>query len=136
LMRLHISETNCLVSLVATLVLSSVLASCTSQRAASDEILIALRPEAIPLLIRPEDPDPEDTGIPSIDSLNLKWHVRQMVRVFNDVSQEDEAAVRYGLAGVYRLVLPTGTDLVRAQQDYETDPYIDYAEPNQPYEIK
>lgn len=99
-------------------------------------MLIALKPEAILLLNKPEAPNPLDTGIPSLDALNLKWNVHQMVRVFADVSPEDDAAVRYGLAGVFKLVVPRGTDLDDLIQDYDADTHIDYAEPNQPYEIK
>ncbi|MCS6880466.1 MAG: subtilase family N-terminal domain-containing protein [Oscillochloridaceae bacterium] len=114
----------------------SILPSCTTSQTTSSEILIALKLEAIPLLRRPEEPDPFDTGIPSLDSLNRKWDVHQMIRVFPDVSPDDEAAARYGLAGIYKLVIPGKTDLAEMIQDYRSDPHIDYAELNQPYEIK
>lgn len=114
----------------------SILLSCTTSQTTSSEILIALKPEAIPLLSHPEEPDPFDTGIPSLDSLNRKWDVHQMIRVFPDVLPDDEAAARYGLAGIYRLVVPGDTDLAAMIRDYQSDPHIDYAELNQPYEIK
>ena len=114
----------------------SILPSCATSQITSSEILIALKPEVIPLLSRPEEPDPFDTDIPSLDSLNRKWNVHQMIRVFPDVSPDDDAAARYGLAGIYRLVVPGDTDLAAMIQDYQSDPHIDYAELNQPYEIK
>ena len=77
-----------------------------------------------------------DTGIPSLDTLNRKWNVRRMVRVFPDVSPDDEAAARHGLTDIYKLLVPKGTDLAEMIRDYEADPHIDYAELNQPYEIK
>jgi len=124
-----------LVILIAALAFS-ILLSCKSSQTPSSEILIALKPETISLLDHPEEPDPFDTGISSLDSLNRKWDVHQMIRVFPDVSPDDEAAVRYGLAGIYRLVVPGDTDLAAMIQDYQSDPHIDYAELNQPYEIK
>ena len=124
-----------LVILIAALAFS-ILLSCTTSQTTSSEILIALKPEAIPLLRDPEELDPFDTGIPSLDSLNRKWNVHQMIRVFPNVSPDDEAAARYGLAGIYKLVVPGGTDLAAMIQDYQSDPHIDYAELNQPYEIK
>jgi len=114
----------------------STLPSCSISRTTGTEILIALRPEAIPHLIAPKEPDPLHTGISSLDSLNRKWNVHRMIRVFPDVSPEDETAVRHGLAGIYKLVVPQGTDLVTMIRDYKSDRHIDYAELNQPYEIK
>jgi hypothetical protein len=59
-----------------------------------------------------------------------------MVRVFPEISPDDEVAARHGLAGIYKLLVPEGTDLTAMLQDYKADPHIDYAEPNQPFEIK
>lgn len=129
-------KASCLVILVVALALSMISASCSTSPATNDEILIAHKPEAIPLLNKPEEPDPLDTGIPSLDTLSRKWNVRRMVRVFPDISPDDEVAGRYGLAGIYKLVVPRGTDLAEMIRDYEADPHIDYAELNQPYEIK
>lgn len=117
-------------------VLTALLASCYGGQTTSDEILIALKPESISLLAKPEEPDPIRTGIPSLDSLNRRWNVQRMVRVFPDVSPEDEVAIRYGLAGIYKLVVPRGTDLALMIKDYQADPNIAYAELNQRYEIK
>ncbi len=132
---IYLLLTSSLVILIVVLAFG-VLMSCTTSQTTSSEILIALKPEAIPLLIHPEEPDPFNTGIPSLDSLNRKWGVRQMIRVFPDISPDDEAAARYGLAGIYKLVVPRNTDLAAMIQDYRSDPHIDYAELNQPYEIK
>ncbi len=115
---------------------SSLLLSRKSSQTTSSEILIALKPEAISNLNRPEQPDPLDTGIPSLDSLNRKWGVYQMIRVFSGISPDDELADRYGLTGIYRLVILGDADLAAMIRDYQSDPHIDYAELNQIYEIK
>jgi len=83
-----------------------------------------------------QEPEPMHTGIPSLDSLNRKWDVLQMVRVFPDISPDDKIAARYGLAGIYKLVVPEGTDLAAMIRDYQADPHVDYAELNQPFEAK
>lgn len=53
--------------------------------------------------------------------------------MFPNVSPDDEIAVRYGLAGIYLLVVPTGTDPGAMVRDYRSDPHVDYAEINTPY---
>lgn len=113
-----------------------VLTSCSQLRTTSGEILIALKPEAVSLLNQPQEPDPMHTGIPSLDLLNRKWQVHRMVKVFSEVSPGDELATRYGLAGIYKLVVPRGTNLAAMVRDYRGDPNIEYAEINQRYEIK
>lgn len=135
--RIKISRNKvlCLVFLVA-LALGTVSTSCSTSLAANDEILIALKTEAINLLNKPEEPDTLDTGIPSLDILNRKWNVTRMVRVFPEISPDDEVAARYGLAGIFKLLVPRSADLAEMIRDYEADPHIDYAELNQPYEIK
>lgn len=121
---------------IIALTFSTLLASCATSRNTGSEILIALKAEAIPLLSQPQEPDPTQTGIPSLDSLNCKWNVHRMVRVFPDVSPDDKAAARHGLAGTYKLLVPEGTDLGAMIRDYQADPHIDYAEPNLSFEIK
>jgi len=122
--------------LVIALIFSALLTFCSPPQTTGSEILIALKPEAISLLIQPQEPDPMHTGIPTLDALNRKWNVRRMVRVFPYVSPDDEAAARYGLAGIYKLVVPRATNLTAMVRDYRADPHIDYAELNQPYEIE
>jgi hypothetical protein len=112
------------------------LTSCSKPRITDGEILIALRLEAISLLSEPQEPEPMHTGIPSLDALNRKWKVSRMVPVFPNVSQDDEVAARYGLLGIYKLLVPIETDLAAMIRDYRADPHVDYAELNQPYEIK
>ncbi|MGC8787003.1 MAG: subtilase family N-terminal domain-containing protein [Anaerolineae bacterium] len=118
------------------IVLSVLLVSCSMVQRTSGEILIALKPEAITLLKEPQNPDPANTGISSLDSLNKKWDVRKMIPLFPKVPADDETATRYGLAGIYKLVVPGITDLASMVQEYRANPYIEYAEINQPYEAK
>lgn len=113
------------------------LSSCSSaQSAADNEILVALHPESARLLTDPAGPDPLHTGLPSIDSLNRKWQVQQMSRVFPDISPDDEAAVRQGLTGIFKLSVPARTDLQAMIQDYQSDPNVDYVELNKAFEVK
>lgn len=110
--------------------------ACLSAPASRSEILIGLTVEAAPLIFQPKQPDPANTGIPSLDALNQKWQVQQMIPLFPDVSPNDAAAVRHGLAGIYKLVVPKGTDLNAMIQEYEADPNVAYAEVNKPVETK
>lgn len=109
---------------------------CSSTTSGQDEILIGLTIEAAPLILQPKQPDPANTGIPSLDALNQKWQVQQMIPLFPDVSPNDAAAVRHGLAGIYKLVVPKGTDLKVMIQEYKADPNVAYAELNKPVETK
>jgi hypothetical protein len=59
-------------SLIIALTINTLLASCATSRNTDSEILIALKAEAIPLLSQPLEPDPAQTVIPSLDSLNRK----------------------------------------------------------------
>jgi hypothetical protein len=59
-----------------------------------------------------------------------------MASVFPDISLDDALASRYGLASIYRLVVPEDTDLQAMIQAYQADPHIDYVERNRPFEIK
>jgi hypothetical protein len=114
-----------------------VLASCSpSPPAGNGEILLALKPEAAARLLNPDEPDPNNTGLASLDSLNRKWEVKQMVRLFPDISPDDEVAVRQGLTGMFKLIVPAKKDLAAMLKDYQADPNVEYAESNQAFEIK
>lgn len=115
---------------------SGAVLSCAASRAVRGEILIGLEPEAVLLLHHGGELDPFDTGIPSLDSLNRKWNVQRMIPVFPAVSPDDEAAIRHGLGGIYKLVVPSNTDLKAIVQDYPSDPNVEYAELNEVYEIE
>jgi len=112
------------------------LAACNQAGNADRSILIGFTPQAFKQLVSPKQPDPLATGIATIDALNLKWHVEQMIPLFPNVSPDDEAAVRNRLAGIYKLVVTSGTDLEAMIRDYEADSNIAYAERNQTIEIK
>ncbi|MCS6847258.1 MAG: hypothetical protein RMN52_06030 [Anaerolineae bacterium] len=111
------------------------LAGCQGPGQGESTILIGIKPEAVSALKNPEAPDPRDTGIASLDALNVKWNVKSMTRVF-DVSPDDEAAVKAGLVGVYKLVAPTGTNLAHMLKDYRADAHVEYAEVNAEFEAK
>lgn len=110
--------------------------SCWPTKSLGGEILVGLKPDAVALLKNPDMLIPLDTGIPSLDALNRRWGVRKMVRVFPNVSPDDEVATRYGLANIYLLVVPVGTDLETMVREYRADPHVDYAEINTPYKLQ
>jgi hypothetical protein len=126
----------CTARLVASLLAVALLASCSASPTADVEVLIGLHPQAVSLLTRPDEPDPLATGIASLDALNRKWKVQQMVPVFASVSPDDDIAARHGLAGVFKLVAPAPQDLAAMIVDYEADPHIAYAETNVKFEIQ
>ncbi len=111
------------------------LAACNSSSEANKEILIGIEPADIPLLVNPAEPDPTQTGISSLDVLNETWRVRQMVPLYPDIAPDDEIAARYGLIGVFKLVVPANTDLEQMIAAYTVDPHIQYAELNKPAQI-
>lgn len=117
------------------LALVIVLSACHISDQNEAAILIGIKPEAVAVLKNPQAPDPRDTGIASLDALNVKWNVKSMTRVF-DVSPDDEAAVKAGLAGVYKLVAPPGANLANMVRDYQADAHIAYAEANAEFEAK
>lgn len=112
------------------------LAACARPRVAPDEILIGLKPEAAAQLMAPRQPDPVRTGLPSIDLLNQKWEVYQMIALFPDVSPTDEVAIRNGLGGIYKLKTRTRASLQTMLVEYRADANVIYAEINRVAETK
>jgi|GEM_PF-4083505 len=110
--------------------------ACSGVIGGQDEILIGLTNDAAQFILQPQQPNPFNTGLPSLDALNRKWRVQRMTPVFPDVSPNDAAALRYGLAGVYKLAVPRGTNLRAMIQEYQSDPNVAYAEINTPVETK
>ncbi len=98
------------------------------------QILIGLKPELAPR-VTDQRVTPGQTGIASLDGLNRKYAVRQISPVFTHLDLGDPIAVRYGLAGVFRLTVPVGTDILAMIAEYQGDPAIAYAEPNRIYRI-
>jgi hypothetical protein len=104
------------------------------------ELLIAVKPEWVPQLTSTADPTatitPTATGLPSLDTLNEEWGVVQMTALYPNLSPDDETAVHLGLAGVFKLTVPRGTNVEAMIAAYEADPVIEYAEPNAPVTIE
>jgi hypothetical protein len=112
-------------------------AACTPSRTSQPgEILIGLKPEAVPALLNRQGPDPFNTGLASLDALNRTWDVQQMEPLFPDLSPDDEVAARQGLTGIFKLVVPAETNLDSMIAAYRSDPNVDYAELNQIIEAK
>lgn len=99
------------------------------------EVLIAIRPADIPLLRDPRNPDPLNTGIPTLDELNRRWDVVAMTPVYPDIDPADATAAEHGLAGVFKLEVPPLTDIDTLLTAYEADAHIAYAEYNEPASI-
>jgi hypothetical protein len=59
-----------------------------------------------------------------------------MIPLFPGISPNDVVAAKNGLTGIYRLVVPDGTDLMAMIREYQADPNVAYAELNQPVETK
>ena len=112
------------------------MSACSGLTGGHDEVLIGLTNDAARFVIEPQQPNPFNTGLPSLDALNRKWQVQRMTPVFPDVSPNDAAAVRHGLAGVYKLAVPRGTNLRAMIREYQSDPNVAYAEINTPVETK
>ena len=98
--------------------------------------MIAIKSEAVSLLSNPDNPDPANTGIPSLNDLNQKWKVKKMEKVFPGIAADDDVAARYGLAGVFKLEVDANTDVGEMIKDFENNPFIDYAESEQTFEIR
>lgn len=111
------------------------LTACNNNSEANLEILIGIEPAEIPLLHNIDEPNPTQTGIPSLDALNKTWEVSQMIPLYPDIAPDDEIAARYGLSGVFRLVVPGNTDLEQMITEYTADSHIQYAELNKPAQI-
>lgn len=99
-----------------------------------NEILIGLRSEVVQSLAG-QKMTPSQTGIASLDQLNQRYAVQQISPVFTQVDLVDSIATQYGLAGVFKLTVPAGTDIFAMIAEYQRDPAIAYAEPNLVYSI-
>ena len=123
-------------TLVMTTILVLGLSSCENEDGPDLEILIGIESDSIHLLAGVGELMPGQTGIDSLDAINEKWSVIEITPIFPDISSDDEAAIRYGLGGVFMVVVPAGTDFETLLAEYEADPHVAYAEMNQPVEIK
>lgn len=99
-----------------------------------NEILIGLRSEVVQNLAG-QKMTPGQVGIASLDQLNQRYAVQQISSVFTQVDLADPIAIQYGLAGVFKLTVPAGTDIFAMIAEYQRDPAIAYAEPNRIYRI-
>jgi len=99
-----------------------------------NEILIGLWPELIGQVVGREL-EPTRTGITSLDRLNREYVVQRISPVFAHFNLADPIAVKYGLAGVFKLTVPSGTDIFAMVAEYQRDPAIAYAEPNRIYRV-
>ena len=99
-----------------------------------NEILIGLWPELIGQVVGREL-EPTRTGITSLDRLNREYVVQRISPVFAQFNLADPIAVKYGLAGVFKLTVPSGTDIFAMVAEYQRDPAIAYAEPNRIYRV-
>ncbi|MBC7262027.1 MAG: peptidase S8, partial [Chloroflexi bacterium] len=99
-----------------------------------NEVLIGLRPEFI-AQVSARGFKPTRTGVVSLDRLNSKYAVQRISPVFTSLNSADPIAMKFGLAGVFKLTVPMGTDIFAMIAEYQGDPAIIYAEPNRIYAI-
>ncbi len=99
-----------------------------------NEILIGLKSEVVQH-VAGQRVRPDQTGVTSLDLLNRRYAVQQISPVFTQFNPSDPIAVQYGLAGVFKLTVPVGTDIFAMIAEYQRDPTIAYAEPNRIYTI-
>ncbi len=97
-----------------------------------NEILIALEPEYIRNL-EADLLNPYQTGISTLSELNQQYNVDHMIPVFIEISPTDSLAQIYGLRGIFKLIVPAGTDILTMIEDYSAIPVIKYAEVNRIY---
>lgn len=72
-------------------------------------------------------------GIASLDRLNAQFGAQSVENVFSPEFTADALAVAHGLDGVYKLTFPKWTNLSAVIAAYQSDPAVDYAEPNRIY---
>ena len=75
------------------------------------------------------------TGIASIDTLNVQYHVVDLIPVFYPLSTDPEIRAHEEEAGLDRIflgIMDPVFDPDSAAQDYGADPNTDYAETNEP----
>lgn len=99
-----------------------------------NEILIGLKPEVVQNLAG-QRRFPGQIGVASLDQLNQKYSIQQISPVFTQIDPTDPIAIKYGLAGVFKLTVPAGTDIFTVMSEYRKDPAVAYAEPNLIYRI-
>ena len=117
-------------------IIVSGVSGCSGMIGGQDDVLIGLTNDAAQFILQPQQTNPVTTGLPSLDALNRTWRVQRMTPAFPDVSPNDAAALRSGLAGVYKLAVPRGTNLRGMIREYQSDPNVAYAEINTPAETK
>lgn len=74
-----------------------------------------------------------NTGIPSIDSMNNYYGVSSVEQLFSSNGldpQKLEVYNQVGLDRIYVLTLPDTTDILKAMEAYKRISAIEYAEPN------
>jgi subtilisin family serine protease len=99
-----------------------------------NEILIGLTTETLQR-VAGQDLRPGQTGITSLDRLDRKYGVIDIVPLFADLEPDDITAASHGLAGVFKLTVPEGTDILTMVAEYQAEPAIAYAELNRIYSL-
>jgi len=98
------------------------------------EILVGFKAEAIPILAG-RKVAPLNTGLEALDTLNAAYGVREMMPIFPGVNPKEEPVARYGMAGIYKLVVAEDADIVTMVRAYQAHPLVEFAELNPIYRI-
>ncbi len=113
---------------------------------AAGQLILKLKPDAGRRVeaARAQGAGPTSTGLPWFDALNRGFRVQRFEPVFPSIPDPDRLRARYperarraaggtastSLRYVYKLVLPSETDVRQAAAAYRAQPDVEYAEPN------
>ncbi|MCS6774463.1 MAG: S8 family peptidase [Anaerolineae bacterium] len=94
-----------------------------------NEVLVGLKPEVVQSLIQ-QGTFGAQSVVSAFGVLNEKYGVQQITPVFPQVDLTDPVALAHGLAGVFKLTVPEGTNIFAMISEYQSHPAVAYAEPN------
>lgn len=100
---------------------------------AATRLIVKLKPEANENVILGRVQSQVTTGLVSLDRLNLKFRVSRQERLFRRPAPAPLAPGN--LSGVYVLEVPAETDLQEMKAEYESNPEVEYAEPDYTLEL-
>jgi len=66
------------------------------------------------------------TGITSIDTLNEKFKINNVDKIFKNTKSSDV----YGLSNFYKFVFPENSDIFSLIEEYQMDPNVEFVGPN------
>jgi len=74
-------------------------------------------------------------GIPSVNALNQKYKVRSISKVIKTAAKFEARHRRFGLTRIYLLSVKSDADIEVVCADYQSNPFVEYAQPNRLYQL-